>query len=163
MEVGLGDGAGAGVDHHDPGRVPAGPDERLHGTASRRAVADHHGMVTKPLPPTPVQDHPPALMGEHLHRRPNQQHEEHDAQRRDEHGIHHPGVRCDRGDVPVAGRRDGHGGVVERIDQRDTAVVTVGVGGSIDVDDGDDGRDETEGQGHPKDQRAGGAPSRGGQ
>ena len=129
----------ARVDDDDPLLVDAVVDQGLDGAAALGAVADDDDVVVHGLPPAGDPEALASLGGEHLERRADQQHQEPDAQRREDEGVDEPGVRQDRRDVAVAGRAQRDGRVVDRVDQVDVArrVGVVAVAGPVEVDQRD--------------------------
>ena len=131
----------------------------LDRAAALGAVADHDHVVVHALPPSGDPEHLSSLGGQHLQRRPDQQDQERDPQRRDDEGVDQPGVLGERRDVAVAGRAEGDGRVVDRVDQVDLPgrVGVVDVAAPVDVHQRDrDGQDP-----HRQQQPPGQLPPRG--
>jgi hypothetical protein len=137
----LADGVRPRVDDDDRIRRRAVGDEGLGRGAALDAEAADDGVVAQSSPPDLLAVMDAGALGQHLERGAHQDDEEQDAGRRDQQRRDQARLVGDRRDVPVAGSRDAHGGVVEGVEQVERrpvdVAITVPVGVGHERDEGD--------------------------
>ena len=124
-----------GVDDDDLARRHAMAAQRLERRPALGPVSADDRVVLQGTPPAFFPEQQPRPLGQHLQRRADEQDQEEDPGRGDEERGQQPRAVGDGDDVPVSGRRDAHGRVVDAVEQRDLVAGRVPVAVAVDVGD----------------------------
>ena len=145
----VGNGTGVDVDSDDPVWFHPAADEVGGGGCPGRTKTENDVVISHAAPPASDEKKLPGPIREHLDGGANHEDQEHDPGRGDEGDRGQTGPVRHGGDVAVAGCRDGHRRVVERVEEPDLVARVVDVAVSAEQHDERNENDERYGEADP--------------